>query len=106
MSNRVDITDWHAHHVLTAGARGWCLSEVGLSGTPHFLEVQRLDDAAGVSVDWGIQVPQLSGDDHAVQVFKQAWLNGEDHATLAYQILKHASPSEFEYWHMNTWRRD
>lgn len=105
MTQKVSIEDWHRHHMLAAGAQGWCLSEVGLANTPNYLELQRFDDAESVGQDWGISIPQLDGDDQAAKAFEAAWRRGEDHALLAYQILKFNSPSEFEYWGMDNWHR-
>ena len=105
MTRALNMDDWHQHHVLAAGAQGWCLSEVALPNTAHYLEIQRLDDAEGVGRDWGITVPQLDDDAAAVAALRAAWLAWQEHALLAYHILKHHSPSEFLYWGMGEWRR-
>ena len=105
MNNRVDIGDWQRSHMRAAAAQGWLLSETGIKGSAHSLEVQRIDDAYSFSQDLQVHVPQLDNDQQAVARLKQAWLMAEDHAMLAYQILKYNSPSEFEYWEMNHWHR-
>lgn len=103
MSDQIDMDDWQMAHANAAAAQGWCLSEVGIKRTPHYVEIQRIDDADTTSVHWGMPIPQLESDQHAVQVMHDAWLRGEEHALLAYQILKRDSPSEFHFWHMHTW---
>lgn len=105
MSDKLDMDDWLLHHVQAAAAQGWCLSEVGISSSPHCVEIQRIDDAELSGHVLHVQVPQLQSDDDAVQALKAAWLRGEDHAGLAYQLLKTHSPSEFEFWQMMTWHR-
>jgi hypothetical protein len=105
MTQALNIDDWYKHHILAAGAQGWCLSEVALPNTAHYLEIQRLDDAEGVSRDWGVTVPQLADDAAAVDAMREAWASYQEHALLAYHLLKHHSPSEFLYWGMGEWRR-
>jgi hypothetical protein len=105
MNSHVDMDDWHTPHANAAAAQGWCLSEVGLKNTAHCVEIQRIDDAKTTSMSWGMQIPQLDSDDHAVNVMHEAWLRGEPHAVLAYQILKMCSPSEFDFWRMNSWHK-
>jgi hypothetical protein len=106
MKQNLDMDDWCMQHANSAAQEGWCLSEVGLSTTPHSVEIQRIDDADTTSVNWGIQIPQLVDDDQAVQVLHAAWQQGEPHAELAYQILRSCSPSEFQFWGMNAWTKN
>ena len=103
MAIKVNMDDWHNSHVLLAAAQGWCISEVGIEGSAHYLEIQRLDDALAVGLDWGVTIPQLDGDEAAVSALRAAWRRGEDHALLAYQIIKQNSPSEYHYWEMQHW---
>ena len=74
--------------------------------TPHQIEIQFIQDAPEVGIMWDVQVPQLEDDGQAVQALHAAWTLGEPHAHVAYDILKHESPSEFEFWNMQEWRRD
>lgn len=101
--SQINMDDWLMQHANAAAAQGWCLSEVALSTTPHCVEIQRIDDAASTGVNWGMEIPQLVDDDQAVQNMHDAWLRGEPHAELAYQILRSCSPSEFQFWGMQTW---
>jgi hypothetical protein len=71
--------------------------------TGHYLEVQHIQDAQSVSADWGVPVRQLDHDLAAVEIMRASWQAGEEHAMLAYQLLKLHSPSEFDYWRMHTW---
>lgn len=103
---QVDMDDWLMQHANAAAAQGWCLSEVGLKRTPHYVEIQRIDDAETTSMNWGIQIPQLEDDAQAVNIMQAAWQRGEHHAVLAYDILKNESPSEFEFWGMVNWHRN
>lgn len=103
MTQSVDMDDWTPRHIHAAGAQGWCLSEVGAPKTGHYLELQFIQDAAQVSMDWGMPVRQLEHDLDAVEVMHTSWQAGEEHAQLAYQLLKLHSPSEFEYWRMHMW---
>ena len=104
MNINATMNDWQPGHVRLAAEQGWCLSEVAVEGSAHYLEIQRLDDAETVSKHWGVQVPQLDGDEAAVAALKQACMRGEPHAVLAYQIVKHNSPSEFYFWQMQNWQ--
>ena len=106
MAQSLDMDDWHPHHIHAAGAQGWCLSEVGVPKTGHYLEVQHIQDAAQVSEEWGVPVRQLEHDLAAVEIMRTAWCSGEEHAILAYQLLKLHSPSEFDYWNMTSWREN
>ena len=106
MSSKLNMDDWSMSHATAAAAQGWCMSEVGLPTTAHYVEIQRIDDADITSTSWGIQIPQLEDDAQAVQALQAAWQRAEPHAELAYQILKMHSPSEFEFWHMANWSRN
>lgn len=105
MTTKLNMDDWTQRHINAAGAQGWCLCEVGIPRTGHYLELQYINNAATVGSEWGIPIPQLAHDLDAVETMQASWLAGEDHAQLAYQLLKLHSPSEFEYWKMHTWQR-
>ena len=92
-------------HVQAAAAQGWCLSEVAPMNTPHQIEIQFIQDAPEVGNMWDVQVPQLQDDAQAVHMMHEAWLSRELHAQVAYEILKHESPSEFAFWRMHEWQR-
>jgi hypothetical protein len=102
----MNMLDWHMCHVQAAAAQGWCLSEVAPMHTPHQIEIQFIQDAPEVGIMWDVQVPQLEDDSQAVQALQDAWMLGELHAQVAFDILKHESPSEFAFWSMHTWSRD
>lgn len=100
MTSTMDLWTWD--HTLAAGRQGWCIA--GVRNDDHApWEIQRLDSAEEVSKDWGIEVPQLASDDHAVQVLKESYARGEPHAVLAYQLLRDNSPQEFAHWRMEAW---
>lgn len=100
-----DLDDWLPCYQIMAADQGWCLSETHHAGCHAPIEVQRWDDADGVTVDLGVVVPHLEGDDRAVQAFYQSWQRGEPHALIAYDILAKNSPMEFQHWRMHTWRK-
>jgi hypothetical protein len=104
MTQKLNMDDWEHRHIHAAGAQGWCLSEVGVPRSGHCLELQYINDAVSVSEEWGIFIPQLGHDLDAVEIMHASWLAGEDHAQLAYQLLKIHSPREFEYWRMHMWQ--
>lgn len=106
MTLDMTMDDWQERHADQAAAQGWCLSEVGLSGTAHCVEIQRIDDAECTSISWGIQIPQLLNDEQAVQAMHTAWMKNEEYALQAYQILKTHSPSEFHLWDMAAWVKE
>ena len=99
-----DIHDWNGTYRLQAAIQGWCISEVGEYNGHSPFEIQRIDDAEGVSLDWGVTIPQLSGDDEAVAAMRRAYEAGEDHAILAHHIIRNTSVGEFRHWNMDQWR--
>jgi hypothetical protein len=99
----LDINDWRPCHAVKAASQGWCLIDTDQRGSSP-IELQKIDDAAGKSIEYGVPVLSLVADDDAVDAFRVAYENREDHAVLAYQILKWGSPGEFEYWDMLSWQ--
>lgn len=90
--------DWRSWYALKAAMQGWMLYETGFS-FHSALEVRCLDRESWTEL--GMQLPS---DDKAVDAFREAFINGHDHAVLAYNIIKQHSPSEYHYWKMADWR--
>lgn len=97
------MLDWTEQFERAAAQQGWCISEVGSRNSPCALELNHVEDAAAVSQQLGLTVPQLDNDAQAVTAFHAAWQAGQPHAVLAYQIVQHNSVSEFDHWHMQEW---
>lgn len=90
-------------HVKCALSEGWMIWDTDYRGA-HGLQVQCVDDPERMSEEMGISVPELQNDAEAVQVMKQSYEQGSDHAIQAYRILKQHSLSEFTYWGMQHWK--
>lgn len=102
-SKNLGFNSWLPYHAVKAARQGWCLVDTDQRGSSP-IELQKIDDVAGKSIEYNVQVVSLVGDDDAVDACRLAYENGEDHAILAYRILKRESPGEFEYWGMSSWQ--
>ncbi len=102
---KITIDDWLPHHQALAAEEGWCIGETGIKNTPNHLEIQRIDDVEQVSMVMGVNAIGLPGDDQAVEALRQSWLLKNDHALLAYRIIRYNSPAEFCFWGMSSWTR-
>lgn len=99
--SRVDMDDWKLDHQLAAAVEGWCIVEVGLKETPSYLVVRNVDDET--FPDQVLNFARLDSDEDAVESLRHSWINGTDHAVLAYSLLKLNSPAEFYFWRMLEW---
>ena len=91
--------DWSTWHALAAAVQGWRLSETGFNHHST-IEVRCLEPGEPYA-ELGIE---LDGDERAVDALRDAFSNGQDHAMLAYNLIKSHSPSEFHHWDMASWR--
>lgn len=87
----VSIDDWTPYHQNIASKQGWKLVDTDSYGSR-------------VEVHCTNVVPTLDLNDYtAVANLKEAYLNNEDHAILAFNILKYHSVVEFQHWAMDSW---
>ena len=97
----VDYDDWQIVHRNAAACQGWCISEV--DDAIDQWQVQRLDDADITGNAWGVDIPRLESDADAAAAMKAAFLRGEDHAILAWKIIRNVCHQEFTHWDMQSW---
>jgi hypothetical protein len=91
------MDDWTTTHEKAALKQGWQLTdsdsfsgrvEIRCVSDGHFLE----DRTETENHDYA-----------AVSSMKAAYMNDDDHAMLAYMILKYNNHMEFQHWAMETW---
>lgn len=83
------MDDWTPWHQRAAVAEGWRLREVDQALPSSAIEIQ---SASCTDPDEG-----------AVDTFRRSWITSQDHAVLAFQILRYQSPAEFQLWGLNEW---
>lgn len=98
----MDLDEFNQKYFKTALAQGWMLCEVDFHGKTE-VEVQRVDDALAVGMIHNVQVPSLLDDYQAVCELRAAFMRGEDHALMAYALVKSLSAQEFTHWDMQSW---
>jgi len=96
----VDHDDWISIYRNAAARQGWCISET--DDTVDQLQIQRLTDAGNTGAAWNVEIPQLESDDDAVLAMKAAFFRSEDHAILAWNIIRNTCHQEFSHWDMQS----
>lgn len=91
--DKVDIHDWQEPHRERARSQGWSIVEMGVPGSPYYLEIRAVENGPMGTMT----------DEDAARALRRALKDREDHAILAYAIIRNSSPSEFSYWGMSTW---
>lgn len=97
----LDLDDWNQRHQRLAATQGWQLIDNGQMGN-NAVEIRCLDQQIDL-IRLADRSDQIRSDEDAVAMMKAAYLRGEDHAILAYNILKYQSPVEFAMWGMGSW---
>lgn len=98
----LDMEDWTPRYQRLAAAQGWQLTENGQLGNGS-IEIRCLETPIDL-VRLADRSQHIQTDDDAVSSMKTAFLNNEDHAIIAWTIIKYNSPLEFSMWAMNSWK--
>lgn len=98
------MDDWLPIYQTRAARQGWQLVSTEYYGN---LEVQIHCVGYDQSLIYNDRENDLvNTDEKAVYAMKQAYLRREDHAVLAFHILKNQSLMEFTHWAMDSWKLD
>lgn len=97
----LDLDDWTLHHQRIAAAQGWQLTNNGQLGN-HSIEIRCLGNQIDL-IRIADRSENILSDEDAVAAMKSAYMRKEDHAVLAYNILKYQSHLEFKVWGMGSW---
>lgn len=84
----VDFDDWECHFLDSATKEGWNLFSLGTPYRPLLLVGDPDGDVA---------------DDGSINSFRDSYARSTAHAIAAYDLLKRASPQEFECLGMRSW---
>jgi hypothetical protein len=67
------------------------------------LEIHHIENQSNGIPTEGNNGPLHYHDEDAVRSFRRAFNMGEDHALLAFRLIKTHSPKEYEHWRMMEW---
>ena len=95
----IAFDDWNDHHAREAARQGWQLVETGFLGNAP-LEIKCVDVDTFVDSN---TCPIYTHDEYAVRAFRSAFESMEDHALLAFRLIRIYSPKEYDHWRMAEW---
>lgn len=84
------LDDWTQPYIDLAAKQGWQVLVADFYWGNETIEIKsttELDDSA------------------AITAFKAAYLRKEDHAMLAFRLIKEYNLAEYRHWEMETWKR-
>ena len=97
----LNYDDWTYTHQRLASLQGWQLVDTDSLGAAS-VEIRCIDSHAKSNA-WAERSNHAMNDEVAVKAMKEAFLRDEDHAVLAYHIIKNTSVPEFNMWGMASW---
>jgi len=95
----IELDDWHENHANAAACQGWQIFDTGFLGQAP-LEIRYLEMDPATDVE---DKTVHCRDEEAVRSFREAFKLGEDHALVAFKLIRLHSPKEYEHWRMMDW---
>lgn len=99
---KLTIDDWNDHNRRAAARQGWQLLETEFHSST--VVICGIDDESDPDVRTEFNSGSSTNDEQAMLAMKESFLRNEDHAILAYNIIKNQSATEFFHWAMESWK--